>query len=346
MQDLVYLENSEPVTDSLIVAEVFCKEHKRVMQDIRELDCSEEFREHNFVLSSYKSTQNKDIPKYILTKDGFTMLAMGYTGKEAMQFKERYIQEFNQMSEDIQKLREVALLPSPSMVRELPSKKEAINQITFYDLNQPWEFHLNRNYASKVIDFPTKEFLLQAVADIGAIEHKQMIDLFGVKQRHIDSMLCNGEIIANDLTLDNQKQTIYTLGLYGSKQLRREPEQVEYWNIEDLLEKLVFFEFVKFLQLEKSEPEYAFTIKPDKSPFVGRISHQNEDYKVLVLQRPISRFEVPEDDHTAIYVLTAKDEYWQPLNKQFDWVVLYKYATFLPTLPKKEDPYAFLDEFN
>lgn len=91
--------NKEEVTvvSSLDVAETFGKEHKRVLQDIRELDCSEEFGQLNFVPSSYYSVQNKELPMYLMTRDGFTLLVMGYTGDKAMKFKEAYIRQFNAM---------------------------------------------------------------------------------------------------------------------------------------------------------------------------------------------------------------------------------------------------------
>lgn len=103
MTQLVFIENGNTVTDSLTVAEVFGKEHRRVMQDIRELECSEEFREHNFVPSSYKSAQGKNVAKFIISQDGFSFLAMSYTGKEAARFKEMYITEFNRMKETLSK---------------------------------------------------------------------------------------------------------------------------------------------------------------------------------------------------------------------------------------------------
>ena len=90
------------VVSSLDVAETFEKEHRRVLQDIRELKCSDEFREHNFVQSSYVNVQNKKQPMYLITRDGFTMLAMGYTGEKAMRFKEAYIKQFNAMEKALQ----------------------------------------------------------------------------------------------------------------------------------------------------------------------------------------------------------------------------------------------------
>lgn len=99
---LVFPDNNRPVTDSLIVAETFGKDHKHVLRDINELECSAEFRQSNFGLSSYTSSQNKELPKYLITQDGFSFLVMGYTGKEAARFKEMYINEFNRMRNEIQ----------------------------------------------------------------------------------------------------------------------------------------------------------------------------------------------------------------------------------------------------
>lgn len=85
------------VVTSLDVAETFGKEHRRVLQDIRDLKCSEEFRLRNFVQSNYVNEQGHKQPMFIMTRDAFTILVMGYTGEKAMQFKEAYIKQFNAM---------------------------------------------------------------------------------------------------------------------------------------------------------------------------------------------------------------------------------------------------------
>lgn len=74
---------------------MFRKRHADVLRSIESLDCSEEFREHNFVPSSYSSKQNKELPKYYITQDGFSFLVMGYSGKDAAITKESYIIEFH-----------------------------------------------------------------------------------------------------------------------------------------------------------------------------------------------------------------------------------------------------------
>lgn len=95
--------------DSLYVAEFFEKNHKEVLRDIRNIAApnsglSKEFAESNFALGSYKDKQNQKRPCYYLTRDGFTILVMGYTGKKALRFKELYIRRFNEMEELIKSL--------------------------------------------------------------------------------------------------------------------------------------------------------------------------------------------------------------------------------------------------
>lgn len=88
--------NGNDVTTSLIVAQVFGKEHNKVVRDIESLSCSESFRVANFGEATFvnpKTGQNHKM--YEMTKDGFSFLVMGYTGAKAGEFKERFISEFN-----------------------------------------------------------------------------------------------------------------------------------------------------------------------------------------------------------------------------------------------------------
>lgn len=84
------------VTTSLLVARVFGKNHKDVLRDIEKLSCSEDFRVRNFAHTPYTHPQNGQVYHYYeMTKDGFSFLAMGYTGAKAGEFKEMFIAEFN-----------------------------------------------------------------------------------------------------------------------------------------------------------------------------------------------------------------------------------------------------------
>lgn len=83
------------VTTSLIVAQVFGKEHAKVCRDIESLSCSESFNVANFGVIAYTDSRGREQKAYEMTKDGFSFLVMGYTGKKAGEFKEMFINEFN-----------------------------------------------------------------------------------------------------------------------------------------------------------------------------------------------------------------------------------------------------------
>lgn len=98
-----------PRVDSLFVAATFEKQHFHVLRDIAKITesksgLSENFIESNFEPSTYRDASGRKLPRYLMTRDGFTMLVMGYTGPKAMHFKELYIQRFNEMEQCVQSL--------------------------------------------------------------------------------------------------------------------------------------------------------------------------------------------------------------------------------------------------
>lgn len=102
MNELITVVNGKPVVTSKQVADHFDKQHRNVLMDIKNLlSDAGEFGELNFLLTSYTSSQNKELPCYEMTRDGFTLLAMGYTGKEALNWKVKYIEAFNEMNREL-----------------------------------------------------------------------------------------------------------------------------------------------------------------------------------------------------------------------------------------------------
>ena len=94
--------NDTARVDSLFVAEFFEKRHDHVIRDIRKITApksglSDNFIHSNFKADSYKDCTGRKLPCYFMTRDGFTMLVMGYSGQKAMKFKELYIRRFNEM---------------------------------------------------------------------------------------------------------------------------------------------------------------------------------------------------------------------------------------------------------
>lgn len=126
----VMLHNGRPATTSLEVAKFFDKPHKNVVRDIRNLiaNCPKKFTGLNFELSSYLDNTGRSLPMFIIFKDGFTLLVMGYTGPEAMRFKLAYIEAFNAMEAKIQKQESLPLPEetpaSPGSVSITPSTVE------------------------------------------------------------------------------------------------------------------------------------------------------------------------------------------------------------------------------
>ena len=109
----VHQNNGVLVTTSRNIAEVFEKEHRNVIRDIRillETNPDKEFGLLNFEQSSYRNEQNKEQPEYLLTRDGTMLLIMGYTGEKALALKTAYIKRFNEMERQLkEKQQEPAL---------------------------------------------------------------------------------------------------------------------------------------------------------------------------------------------------------------------------------------------
>ncbi len=94
--------NARPATTSREVAKHFNKRHKNVLQSIDNLDCSPQFTELNFQPSEYKDISGKMCKQYIIYRDGFIFLTMGFKGELAGKYKEAYINSFNSMEKKLQ----------------------------------------------------------------------------------------------------------------------------------------------------------------------------------------------------------------------------------------------------
>jgi len=93
--------DGSPTTTSRDIAETFGREHKNVLERIRNLDCSPEFNALNFKPVEYTDAKGEQRTEYRITRDGFAFLCMGFTGAKAAQWKERYIAHFNRMEQTL-----------------------------------------------------------------------------------------------------------------------------------------------------------------------------------------------------------------------------------------------------
>ncbi|ACM64883.1 Rha family transcriptional regulator [Campylobacter lari] len=157
--DVIFENKDEQIfCTSLDIAKVFGKRHDNVLADIklilnelREIGASNEFLNFEEVVRISKTTNpkngklvNRKMPMYNLTRDAFTLLAMGFTGKKALQFKIAFINAFNQM-EQIIKNKEI----------------EKIKQLKHYDLP----------------DTPYKEKIANAIKEIEQKQNSKFIEL-------------------------------------------------------------------------------------------------------------------------------------------------------------------------
>ena len=110
---LVFLENDTPLTTSRIVAEKFGKQHKHVIRDIETIieQMASGRQSPNlgsaklFIKTTYQAEEGgRKYPEYLMTRDGFALLAMGFTGKKALQFKLKFIDAFNHMEDALREL--------------------------------------------------------------------------------------------------------------------------------------------------------------------------------------------------------------------------------------------------
>lgn len=136
--NLVEVKNNTVVVSSLQIAEHFGKEHRSVLKSIKDLLLNIEGL-HNFEhtpkmfqKSTYIQEQNNQkYPMYLMNRDGFSLLVMGFTGKEALEWKIKYIKAFNAMEQEIQHKEYQASLAKSSENELLRKKVEQLKKDKF-----------------------------------------------------------------------------------------------------------------------------------------------------------------------------------------------------------------------
>lgn len=94
-----------PKTNSLKLAVRFGKTHKSVLKALKNIECSEDFNRRNFAPIEYIDDKGRRQPLVEMTRDGFMLLAMGFTGADALRTKEAFIAAFNKMEEELRRKR-------------------------------------------------------------------------------------------------------------------------------------------------------------------------------------------------------------------------------------------------
>ena len=141
MNEIVYRgESNQPLTNSKLVAEVFGKEHRNVVRDIKNLiegGVLKNEQTQMFEETTYINEQNKQsYPMFIMNQDGFTLLAMGFNGKKAMEFKLKYIEAFNAMKRQIEQSKPSVPQTYLEALKSLVKAEEEKQQLAFENKKQ------------------------------------------------------------------------------------------------------------------------------------------------------------------------------------------------------------------
>ena len=140
MKQLVVINNNQIVVSSKDIAEHFGKDHKNVLQNIRDILVAENSATKFFQETS-SVYRGQHFPLYLMNRDGFSLLAMGFTGKKALQWKLKYIEAFNEMEETLKQ----GYLEEPVNLNELHCKTyKGVPVITLGDFAEI----INRNRTS------------------------------------------------------------------------------------------------------------------------------------------------------------------------------------------------------
>ena len=110
--------NGELVVSSRQISENFGKQHKNVVQAIENIKAENSAVTKMFIESSYKAGTGKNYKEYLLTRDGFSLLVMGFNGSEALEWKLKYIEAFNKMEATLKEQKQL----TPMQMLELQFK--------------------------------------------------------------------------------------------------------------------------------------------------------------------------------------------------------------------------------
>ncbi len=103
-QALFLSTDGQPFTTSRAVSERFGKRHDTVLRTIQNLLADSPdptFNERNFAAIEYVDSRGRRKPEYRLTHDGFALLAMGFTGRDALAWKIAFLQAFNALEAEL-----------------------------------------------------------------------------------------------------------------------------------------------------------------------------------------------------------------------------------------------------
>lgn len=165
MNELIQIRNEQAVTTSQMVADYFGKEHRHVLDSIDQiLKGLAENTADLFQEGTYIHPQNKqEYRMYYMNRDGFSILAMGFTGNKALKFKMDYINAFNKMETELNS-------PEKIMARALKIADETIGRLSLENKMQEQqikELKPKADYVDRILNSKSLVTTTQISKDYG-----------------------------------------------------------------------------------------------------------------------------------------------------------------------------------
>ena len=155
MDKLVKVNDGQIVVESRKIAEHFDKQHKHVLDAIENIKAENSAVTPMFCETTYTAGTGKAYKEYLMNRDGFSLLVMGFTGKKALEWKIKYIQAFNAMEEELRNQSKTNALPKErSEFKEQELKARMLNA-RVRESNQYLKI-------AAQIDIPEYRYILQA----------------------------------------------------------------------------------------------------------------------------------------------------------------------------------------
>ena len=214
MENLVEIKKNQVITSSRQVAECFGKEHKNVLRDIKEILAAQNSATRFFYETTFEN-RGKQYPMYLMNRDGFSLLVMGFTGREALQWKIKYIEAFNDMEKYLKQLQvsnvDKKILDCKYDEVQMEKSKlwlELADKVDIKEYKQMAKsYAFNTLAGSNVLPLPEVKELTYSATEVG--------EIFGVSKNKIGSLANK-----HNLKTDEYGKYFYDKSRYSNKEVQ------------------------------------------------------------------------------------------------------------------------------
>ncbi|WP_019543917.1 Rha family transcriptional regulator [Selenomonas bovis] len=185
MSDLVRINSNQVVTDSRSVAEHFEKQHKHVLEAIDNL-VAENSATKNMFYETSREYRGQSFRYFLMNRDGFSLLVMGFTGAKAFEWKIKYINAFNEMEKSI---KTPQLTPNPhyrtrmigTAIRDVGKTSEELEKVFGVAHGMALAVSMNLVGEAYGVDMAPCKALLPAAKEVSYLNASGVAERIGLK---------------------------------------------------------------------------------------------------------------------------------------------------------------------